>query len=267
MKINEKIKKCVAFLQFKMADNTCKYAGTCFFVFIQEQQTFVITAKHVLEGVKKTGLDEILIRVNLKNGETDTITTKIYDWVSHEDENVDIAIHKFNFKDNYDHLFYPKSSFLTNELIKTNEIDCGDEVFITGLFKHHAGNIKNSPIVRMGNIALMPSEKIQVRQLTIDAYLIESRSTGGLSGSPVFVNLGDVRKFGNEVKHAQGEHIPLLFGLVCGHFDSTHEEIDAITDSTRNQEKINVGIAIVTPAAKLAEMLNPYGTLLDNSEK
>ncbi|MDO8953522.1 MAG: hypothetical protein Q7V63_01580 [Gammaproteobacteria bacterium] len=145
---------------------------------------------------------------------------------------------------------------MTDELIKTNEIDCGDEVFITGLFKHYAGNTRNSPIVRIGNIALMPSEKIQVNEHLIDAYLIESRSISGLSGSPVFVNLGDVRKLDDKVMHAKGDHIPPLFGLICGHFDSKKEGVDAISDMTSNQEKINVGIAIITPVAKLAEMLN-----------
>jgi hypothetical protein len=46
-----------------------------------------------------------------------------------------------------------------------------------------------------------------------------------------------------------------LFGLVYGHFDSKSGEIDAVTSST-DQEKINVGIAIITPVAKLAEMLD-----------
>jgi hypothetical protein len=197
MKINEKIKKCVAFLQLKKADGTFEYAGTCFFVFFEINQTkytCVVTAKHVIEGVQKLGLDEIFIKVNLKNGKTDTISTKIDGWVKHGDKNIDIAIHGFSFEEDHDHLYYPKSSFMTNELIQANEIDCGDEVFITGLFKHHAGNSRNSPIVRIGNIALMPSEKIQLENHLMDAYLIESRSIGGLSGSPVFVNLGDVRK-------------------------------------------------------------------------
>ena len=51
--------------------------------------------------------------------------------------------------EDYDHIYYPVTSFLTDELIKANEIDCGDEVFITGLFKHHVGHIKNSPIARI----------------------------------------------------------------------------------------------------------------------
>lgn len=264
MKINEKIKKCVAFLQYKMANGTFNYAGTCFFVCIErngQKHVSVVTATHVLNGVKKLGLDEIFIRLNLKNGETETRGLKIDAWKAHPDNKVDISATGFNLNDNHDHLYYPQTSFMTNDLVKQNEIDCGDEVFITGLFKHHTGNIRNSPIVRIGNIALMPSENIQIDDHFIDAYLIESRSIGGLSGSPVFVNLGDVRKLGNQIKHAEGEHIPLLFGIVHGHFDSKAGEIDAVT-STGDQEKINVGIAIVTPVAKLAEMfdlVNPIG--------
>jgi hypothetical protein len=40
--------------------------------------------------------------------------------------------------------------------------------------------------VRIGNIALMPSVKVQVRQHLMDTYLVESRSIGGLSGSLIW---------------------------------------------------------------------------------
>ncbi len=257
MKINEEAKKCVAFLQYKMANDSYRYAGTCFFVGIENQYKCVVTAKHVIEGIKnKYALEDVFIRVNLLNGHTQTIPTKVKSWQYHEDETVDIAIHQFDFENSYDHLHYPASSFLNDDFIEKYEIGCGDEVFITGLFKPHFGETKNSPIVRIGNIALMPSEKMQVNGCLRDAYLIESRSIGGLSGSPVFVNLGDARKFGGRIQHAQGKHIPLLLGLIHGHFNSEKNDIDSISNKTSDQEKINVGIAIVTPVAKLLEIIN-----------
>jgi hypothetical protein len=51
---------------------------------------------------------------------------------------------------------------------------------------HHTGDLKNVPIVRVGNLASYPSEQIQTRAFgRMEAYLIEARSIGGLSGSPV----------------------------------------------------------------------------------
>ena len=236
------------------------YAGTCFFIIKEannKQGTFVITAKHVLEKVKdKFAVDELFIKVNLNDRTTLLVKTKMDDWIRHKDENVDLAMCKLSFMGSYDHMFYPMSSFMNDELITQYEIGVGDEVLITGLFHHHPGNDRNSPIVRIGNISLMPQEKVLVENRLREAYLIESRSIGGLSGSPVFVNLGDIRKFGTQIKYAQGEHIPILFGIICGHFDTKKREIDAISDSTDEQKQINVGIAVVTPVNKLVELLH-----------
>ena len=78
----------------------------------------------------------------------------------------------------------------TDKVINDNAIGVGDEVFLTGLFANHIGQQRNLPIIRVGNIALMPEEPVQHPSLgPIDAYLIEARSIGGLSGSPVFVHL------------------------------------------------------------------------------
>jgi hypothetical protein len=104
----------------------------------------------------------------------------------------------------------------------------------------------------------MPSVKVQVRQHLMDAYLVESRSIGGLSGSLVFVNLGVARKLGDQVKHAQGEHIPPLLGIVCGHFYSKETDIDSVTDNSHEPGNINVGIAIVTPVIKLVEIIRSF---------
>ncbi len=197
MRINEKIKKCVAFLQYEMADKSKIFAGTCFFVSKDAQNNryrYAVTAKHVIEGIKKLGIQNVIIKMNLKNGTTNDFSIKIDDWTYHENAEVDIAIHPFYFSDEADHVYYPESAFLNAERIRTDEIECGDEVFITGLFKHHHGESKNLPIVRIGNLAMMANEKVQVKDSRIDAHLIESRSIGGLSGSPVFVNLGTVRR-------------------------------------------------------------------------
>jgi hypothetical protein len=257
MKINEKIKKCVAFLLYKNRDDY-KYAGTCFFIGKDKEvnkYSYVVTAKHVIEGVKSLGSSEVFIKINLIDSTTVLIATKTNSWIYHDDESVDVALNTFYLSDNCDHLFYPESSFLNAALIKQNEIDCGDEVFITGLFKHHHGEERNLPIVRIGNIAMMQGEKVRVKSGLIDAYLIESRSIGGLSGSPVFVNLGVVRKLENQIRHATGEMTPPLLGLVYGHFDSKVGEIDSVPDNKSGEGKINVGIAIVTPVTKLAELL------------
>ncbi|MBX9587120.1 MAG: serine protease [Gammaproteobacteria bacterium] len=258
MKLNDNYKKCVAFLQYQMSDGSFGYAGTCFFILHKSETKelgYVVTAKHVLDGVKHTGVGEIYIRLNLKDGETRVYETQIADWITHSDQTVDVAILPSGLPNEVDHLFYPSSACLTKEVEITAEISCGEEVVIAGLFKHHAGTNRNSPIVRVGNIALMPSEMINVSGQNRDVYLIESRSIGGLSGSPVFINLGHTRMIGGQIKQA-GEYILPLFGIVLGHFDSDKNDIDSVSDSSDFKGQVNSGIAIVTPVAKLIEMLN-----------
>jgi len=126
---------------------------------------------------------------------------------------------------------------------------------ITGLFSRLAGTKQNVPIVRTGNLAMMPGEKVPTTFGEIDAYLIEARSIGGLSGSPVFVrethsiaiqreNIGTVPLTGI------GAHF--LLGVIHGHWDLPP---GAAIDATADQGSINMGIAIVTPATMLLEVL------------
>jgi len=131
-------------------------------------------------------------------------------------------------------------------------------VFISGLFRHHYGAKRNIPIVRVGNLAALNEERIVTKSFgEIDAYLIEARSIGGLSGSPVFLNLGIVRKVGGQVKHASGPgSIFYLLGLIHGHFDENRQLGDAEAN-----EAVNSGIAIVVPIASAMSVINVYETV------
>ena len=138
--------------------------------------------------------------------------------------------------------------FLSDEVIRSKSIGTGDEVFITGLFAHLVGSSRNLPIVRMGNIAMMPGEPVMSKELgNIEAYLIEARSIGGLSGSPAFVR----------------ETIPMgigafyFLGLMHGHWDIPPEaKNDQIIIGSDKTGQVNIGIAIVIPAKKVLEVLN-----------
>jgi hypothetical protein len=115
---------------------------------------------------------------------------------------------------------------------------------MTGLFAHLSGSERNLPIIRFGNIAMIPDEPVPTRIGMIEAYLIEARSIGGLSGSPAFV-----------YKRAQGRVKLYLMGLMHGHWDIPPENKNdlAITDSFGS---VNMGIAIVVPAKKILEVIN-----------
>jgi len=70
---------------------------------------------------------------------------------------------KMGLDTTFDHLVFPYSLCITDERMKENEVGLGDEVFITGMFRHHHGTRKNIPIIRVGNIACMTEEKFNTK--------------------------------------------------------------------------------------------------------
>jgi hypothetical protein len=45
-----------------------------------------------------------------------------------------------------------------------HEVALGDEVIISGLFRHHVGTKRNIPIIRVGNLSALDEEKITTRE-------------------------------------------------------------------------------------------------------
>jgi hypothetical protein len=160
-----------------------------------------------------------------------------------------------------DYLVFP----LSKAVDESTGHGVGDEVFLPGLFVNHTGTERNIPIVRIGNIAAMPDEPVESKIGPLDAYLVEARSIGGLSGSPVFVNLGLHRIVDGEMKIATGNMFKLL-GMMHGHWTVKAPKKDEAAkddddeDSARmddlSDEAINMGIAIVVPIERIKAVIN-----------
>lgn len=88
----------------------------------------------------------------------------------------------------------------------------------------------------------------------IDAYLIEARSIGGISGSPVFFATSPI-KGGSLILKGGGKAF-YLGGLIHGHYDSEMADNIQETKKEKSEKSINMGIAIVIPASKILETLN-----------
>ena len=277
MIVPEEIRKCVAFVGCRKGV-TPSLAGTAFFLARQADVPepvfgfiYIVTAKHIIDYIRNQGCDKVLLRLNFTSGESGWVETQLKDWVFHPStpETVDVAVYPFSSTilasgsmppeiANLDHRFYPIQSIATVEVITREGIGPGEEVFLTGLFKHHFGSRKNIPIVRVGNIAAMPEEKVEISFGLIDAYLVESRSLGGLSGSPVFVHLGIVRIREGQPKFSTvPSGIFYLLGLMHGHYDTapSSSNDNLIVDSAQTAERINVGIGIVIPGWKILEVI------------
>lgn len=253
-----------------MADGEMRLAGSAFFVSRAEEGTkgvdvFLATAKHVIDGIRNLGLSEVFIRANTKQGESVWAKCQSNDWLFHPtDQTADLALLRTGVPDGWDHLVIPSSMCATSEVLQKNEVGLGDEVFVVGLFRHHHGSRKNIPIVRVGNLAAMAEEKVSTKDFgLVDAHLIEARSIGGLSGSPVFLNMGVVRYLDGGVKYAQNGLMVLLLGLIHGHYDVPNSSVDTVdgqSAETLSAERVNTGIAIVVPMEKIREAIAAHST-------
>ena len=261
MRVPDEVRKCVVFLGKEVGFER-KYGGTAFVVSMQGEidpsTTFLylVTAQHCADEIEG---NDYWVRVNTRLGPAVEIEGVGTHWFRHPTDaaSVDVAVCPFFYNPTLDAMTIGAEDSVRSGW---DAIGTGDEVFITGLFSLAKGSRRNMPIVRMGNIAMIPEDRIPVKRFgDIDAYLIEARSIGGVSGSPVFVR--ETVGFAKTTS-GDGRTVPIhgtggfhLLGLMHGHWDIDPSEIN--NPSIAGVEKgVNLGIAIVVPAYKIIEVLN-----------
>jgi hypothetical protein len=252
LRIPPDLLKCVAFISH---DNPAlQYIGTAFIVGVAGKSGKVyphaVTAKHVAECIDG---GPFLIGVNFKDGKAGWLSSNLKWWYHPTEPDVDVAATVFAHSERCDVLYVPESAFVTDEKIKYHGIGPGDEVCVVGLFTEFYGSTKHIPVVRSGNIAMMPSDKIRTQDGEMEVYLAEGRSIGGLSGSPVFVHpsvqIGGMTNERGEPQQILGIGQLHFLGLMRGHWDLP------VGGQIAQAEAVNMGISIVIPAKKILEVL------------
>lgn len=268
MFVPDEVRKCVVYVGYRLPDGGMSLQGTAFLVAryledINKSFNHLVTAAHVIRGIEsKENFDgKILVRANFKDGNAYTMESDVGAWKFHPEESeVDVAVLPFvvPLVEAADVKSIGVEMFLNEAKRSEEQISVGDEVFLTGLFYNHAGRARNIPIVRVGNIAAMPEEKVRTKLGFIDAYLIEARSIGGISGSPVFVALSMDRVLPKGSLFVATGKRGLTFyflGLMHGHYDVDLLSQDTLDSEARKREAVNMGIAIVVPAEKVLEVV------------
>ncbi|MFZ3213363.1 MAG: hypothetical protein WA188_17815 [Terriglobales bacterium] len=241
---------------------------------------YAVTNRHVIDD------GFTVLRLNRKEGGTDNITTNPEDWISHPSGD-DVVVFPIDLGERFKWWSVGTQAFVTHEIIETYRIGYGDEAFLVGRLVTHAGQQKNSPVIRFGNVALM-AEPITYKKRQQEAFLVECRSLSGFSGSPVFVmttqfysgedvnkiraartqELGWEREQTGEVPEElsnpqskpvfiDGTFGPWLLGIDFGHIPMWEHvyKKDKKTE-TEFQVPANTGIAGVIPAWRILEVLN-----------
>jgi hypothetical protein len=247
VKFPPEVLKCVAFLEVQK-EKTREVRGTTFFVSYNTAEgledpdawaTFAITSKHVIENMKSVSVDgNSHLRLNKREGGLASYAIPLSSWqVPWYGHNSDVAIAplELSFAE-YDHLALPNHCFLDGEFISQNNWGVGDEVFFPGLFSGRPGNLSNIPVIRTGNIACMPAEKIKTQYSEFRAYIIEARSFGGFSGSPIFISVDrSGSTYWMEDHHVPSTGISLFFlGYIQGHYN--------------DENGLNTGLALAVPS-------------------
>jgi hypothetical protein len=253
LRVPDRLVTCVGFIS--LAGSEPQYIGTTFIVGVAGKwgnaYPHAVTAKHVAEWVDGK---PFMIGVNFKDGEMGWFGSNMKWWYHPtESDTVDVAVTVFTPTSRMDVEYLPETIFATDKRIEQYAIGVGDEINVVGLFTEFFGSRKHIPIVRTGNIAMMPSDKLPVNGGEAEVYLVEGRSIGGLSGSPVFVRhtvtMPVIAADTKEPQRVSGVSQLHLLGLMRGHWDLK------LGADPAQAEAVNMGIAIVIPAQKILEVL------------
>ena len=273
MRVPDAILSCVAYIYATndQGDSDNPH-GTAFFVWVpseslpEKRHTYLVTAKHLL---KSTGL---LLRYNSKGGKRVPIgLPNACKWYEHSDPEIDIAALWLDDDDGWladvEYEGVPIAKFAHHmDAEEHDKIGIGDDLVVTGLLVSHPGTERNIPIVRAGIISAVPGdpltdvEKNGKEGSPYFAYLAELHSTGGLSGSPVFVVIGPVRmvQMGSrdpwDLAGGAGTMSIGLLGVIRSHWYTYGDS--ATAGALRDPRgELNRGIATVTPIKCLEEIL------------
>jgi hypothetical protein len=286
MRVPDYFKYSLCFLCFKSGINTI-YGGTAFFVRygnpLDQVWEYLVTAKHCVKMALRD-YGTLYARFN-RWDDSSGLMELPNEWIFPDDEEVDIAILPREpqargpqiIAESFIQAGIMTGGFLNKERIEPSGVGIGDDIFMLGLFTLRHGRGKNIPILRSGAIAAMPEEPMFNEQTgrPYEAFLIETRSIAGLSGSPVYVMLrgkaakaypsasGGVFAMEGPIDELIGV---LLLGIIRGHWDMKREDsgVDFAGDL---DSTINTGIAIVTPAWEILNLIENNPKLKANREK
>lgn len=232
---------------------------------------YFVTAKHVAKDLKDR---DTCFSVNRIGGGTTHAIHRIAPvWYLHPtDNNTDIAIIQVALRVGVvDIAPISIDSFGLPQRLAALNIGIGDDTHSIGLFSPFPGNEKNVPIVRFGNVSMMAAEQIQTDLGYTEMYLVEARSIGGLSGSPVFVRPTRSIRIGRPDDPMALGFLPgtgeTLLGMAQGHWDIKEEEINKPSFTHDRKRGVNYGVALVVPALKIYETIYQPGLVAMRKEQ
>lgn len=228
---------------------------------------YAVTNWHV--AVK---LGACILRLNTPDGKSRQIETEPHEWyfIPNGDDVAICDITDYNPELSEGALtFIHEDVFVTQDIIKVHDIGMGDEAFMVGLFVDHPGKEQNVPLARFGNLSRLASAQSPVEQPNDQArpsHLVDMRSRGGFSGSPVFV----YRTPFTDLKFVDGEArskpidptdlFMMLLGVHCAQFpeEAKIKLAESTPDNIKEGDvlKIPSSLTVVVPASEISRLMD-----------
>lgn len=247
--------------------------GTVFFLTVPHGQghyAYMVTCRHLIEPDRVGVYPPLFVRVNLIDGTFKDIPISRDEWIKSETSDIAIAPMRLDPKV-YRYFCYP---ILEVQGWSFRQPVPGDQIFMTGLFVSKPGENSVQALVRSGTVARENvREDIEVdlstsKRLNATVHLIEARSWGGESGSPVFSY-----RQKTEMRHPfpvpppyimdqptiQTHYEPQMMGMLQGHYH--------VPGHNYENETANSGIAIVVPVQQILGMLKDDPRFVSDREE
>jgi hypothetical protein len=217
---------------------------------------YAVTNRHVIEG------GSCCVRLNTADGKMAVLSFTERDWCLHPSGD-DLAVCQMPIEDGglYQYKFLHDDHLLTKQIVEDYNIGTGDDIFVVGRFINQEGKQKNVPSLRFGNISQMPAETIRQQRGSAffeqESFLVEARSIGGYSGSPVFVGLlPNIQRPAARKQTMTGR--AWLLGIDWGYILDWEPVCDAGGRPVDSGLRVssNTGMMAVVPAWKLRELLD-----------
>lgn len=259
--------------------------GTGFFASVPfshlpESCAYVVTNSHVVRKDMPS-----FVRINVGHGATVTKTILPNDWFHHPLGD-DVAVTPLIFDDDETTQYaIPTDWMLKKEL---HSFQPGDHAFFIGRHMTLEGKRVNTPTVRFGNLSMTEVEPVYQGDdwpRWQETLVVEARTFGGYSGSPVFIEAADQIGIPTYRRLKQDQHFPrdplqfedeplhkewplvvhkrhaeapfIMLGMCWGHAGPFGAHLPGLKGMTRAEREmtINSGMMFVVPAWKIVETL------------
>ena len=236
---------------------------------------YAVTNKHIVEG----DFPCPVVRLNTIDGSWDVLELEVDDWIPHPGGD-DLVVAPIELPEGK-HRYFPIHTETHLHRHNLGGVGAGDDTFMIGRFVSHEGAQRNTPSLRFGNIAMLPFEEIRLVDGHMqEAFLVETRSLSGYSGSPVFVYQAIEEKMRvplgrNSIQYVETQTRSItslvgyckLLGIDCGHVLHYEDVLDASLKATGWKVQSNTGMAIVIPAWRLYDLLHTEALTMQRKQK